>query len=72
MSFRYYGLRKSSLDICLKSPTSDDPLTRHIVDRPNIVALWTTVPLPYLVIIWTVSELGKVSFSDTKDLITVC
>ena len=32
MYFRNYGLQKTWLDICLKSPVSDDPLTGNMVN----------------------------------------
>ena len=35
MYFRNYGLRKTWLDICLKSPVSEDPLTGNMLNRPK-------------------------------------
>ena len=35
MYFRYYGLRKKWLDNCLKSPVSEDPSTRNMVNAPK-------------------------------------
>ena len=38
----------------------------------NNVAIWTTAPLPYLLICMKVIALEKVSFSDTQNPKTVC
>ena len=35
MYFRNYGVRKSWLDYCLKSPISEDALTRNLVNGPK-------------------------------------
>ena len=35
MSFQNYGLRKTWLDKCLKSPVSEDPLTSNIGNGPK-------------------------------------
>ena len=35
MYFGNYGLRKTWLDICLKSPVSEDSLTAKMVNRPK-------------------------------------
>ena len=35
MYFWTYGLRKTWLDKCLKSPVSEDPSTSHVLNRPN-------------------------------------
>ena len=35
MHFRYYRVRKMSLDKCLKSPNSEDPLTSYMVNGPE-------------------------------------
>ena len=35
MYFSTYGLRKTWLDKCLKSPVSEDPLTSNMGDEPN-------------------------------------
>ena len=35
MYFRNKGLRKTWLDICLKSPVSKDPLTGNMVNGPK-------------------------------------
>ena len=35
MYFGNYGLRKTWLDICLKSPVSKDPLTGNMVNEPK-------------------------------------
>ena len=35
MDFRNYGLQKTWLDNCLKSPVSEDPLTSNMVNGPN-------------------------------------
>ena len=35
MYFRTYGLRKTWLDKCLKSPVSEDPSTSNMVNKPK-------------------------------------
>ena len=35
MYFRIYRLRNASLNKCLKSPVSEDPLTRDMVNGPK-------------------------------------
>ena len=35
MYFRNYGLQKTWLDICLKSPVSEDNLTGNMVNGPK-------------------------------------
>ena len=35
MYFRNYGLQKTWLDICLKSPLSQDPLIGNMLNRPK-------------------------------------
>ena len=35
MYFRTYGLRKTCLNKCLKSPVFEDPSTGNIVNRPK-------------------------------------
>ena len=35
MHFRNYGLRKMRLDICLKGPLLEDPLTGNMVNGPK-------------------------------------
>ena len=72
MYLRNYGLRKTYLDKCLKSPVSDYTLTINVVNGPNTVSLSTTAPLPYSLIIVKVIELETVSLSDMENLKTVC
>ena len=49
------------------------PFARQHVKRVQThVAIWTTALLPYLLIIWKVIELEKVSFSQTQTLISGC
>ena len=40
--------------------------------RVQTFAIWTTAPLPYLVIILRVIESEKVCFSQMQSLISVC
>ena len=35
MSFRIYGLQNTWLDICLKSPVSEDPFSGNMVNGPK-------------------------------------
>ena len=35
MYFRNYGLRKTWLDNCQKSPVSEDPLKRNMINEPK-------------------------------------
>ena len=35
MHFRNYGLRKTWLDKCLKSPVSEDPMKSNMVNGPK-------------------------------------
>ena len=50
MYFRNYGLPKTWLDQCLKSPVSEDPTKSNMVNAPNILQIWETPRLPYLLI----------------------
>ena len=73
MYFRNYRIRKKWLDKCLKTPVSEEPSTSNMLKTgANTFAIWTTAPLPQLLIILKVIELEKVSFSAMQNLKTVC
>ena len=69
MYFRYSGLRRTSLDICLKSPALGDPLTSNMVRgskhfcylKDSIV----TISSDHL----KVNDLENIHFSDMEKLI---
>ena len=75
MYFSTYGLRKTWIDKCLKSPVSEARATSKMVNalkhcpRPNNSTL---APLPYLLISVQAIEVEKVSLSDMQNLRTVC
>ena len=50
MYFRNYGLPKTWLDQCLKSPVSDDPTKSNMVNAPKHCANLNDTSLPYLLI----------------------
>ena len=72
MHFRTYGLPKTWLDKCLKSPVSKDPLNSNIVNGPKHSSMLLTAPLPYLLIPMEAVQVEKVSLSDMQNLRTVC
>ena len=72
IDFWTYGLRKSWLDKCLKSPVSEDPLTSNIVNRPKHCSKLNNSIFTYLVIPVKTIQVEKVSLSDTQNLRIVC
>ena len=60
-----YGLPKTWLHNCVKSPVSEDPSTSSMVNKRKNC-------LPYFLIILNEIELEKVSFNDMQNLKTVC
>ena len=68
MYFRNYGLRKTWLDQCLKSPVSQDPAKSKIVNAPKYVEIWMTAPLPYILLHVEAIDLQKGSVSDMQYL----
>ena len=52
------------LDNCLKIPILEDPSRSKKETGPNIVEIWTTEPLLFLLISVKAIEMGKISVSD--------
>ena len=50
MYFRNYGLPKTWLDQCLKSPVSEDPTKSNMVNTPKHCSNLKETSLPYLLI----------------------
>ena len=71
MYFQNYGLPKTWLDQCLKSPVSEDPTKSSIVNAPKHCSNLTDTSLPYLLITGKSIILQKVSVSDIQNLKTV-
>ena len=71
MYFRNYGLPKTWLDQCLKSPVSEDPTKSNMVNTLKHCSNLKYTSLPYLLIIGNSIVLQKVSLSDVQNLKTV-
>ena len=71
MYFRNYGLPKTCLDQCLKSPVSEDPTKSNMVNAPKHCSNLKDTSLPYLLITAQSIVLKKVSVSDIQHLKTV-
>ena len=71
MYFRNYGLPKTWLDQCLKSPVSDDPSKSNIVNALKHCSNLKDTSLPYLLITGKSIALEKVSVSHNQNLETV-
>ena len=71
MYFRNYGLPKTWLDQCLKSPVSENPTKSNMVNAPKHCANLNDTSLPYLLITAKSILLQKVSISYIKNLKTV-
>ena len=71
MYFRNYGLIKTWLDQCLKSPVSEDPTKSNMVNTPEQCSNLKETSLPYLLIAGKSIVLQKVSVSDVQNLKTV-
>ena len=71
MYFRNYGLPKTRLDQCLKSPVSEDPTKSNMANAPKHFSYLKDTSLPYLLITGKSIVLQKVSISDIKNLKTV-
>ena len=71
MYFRNYGLPKTWLDQCLKSPISENPTKSNMVNAPKHCSNLKDTSLPYLLITGTSFVLQKVSFSFMQNLKTV-
>ena len=68
MYVRNYGLPKTWLDQCLKSPVSDDPTKSNMVNTSKHCSNLKDTSLPYLLIIGKSIALQKVSVSDVENL----
>ena len=68
MYFRNYGLPKTCLDQCLKSPISEDPTKRNMVNAPKHSSNLKDTSLPYLLITEKSIVLQKVSVTDVENL----
>ena len=71
MYFRNYGLPKTWLDQCLKSPVSEDPTKSNMVNTPKQRSNLKDTSLPYLLVAGKSIVLQKVSVSDVQNLKTV-
>ena len=71
MDFRNYGLPKTWLDQCLKSPVSEDPTKSNMINKPKHCSNLKDTSLPYLLITGTSIVLQKVSVSYMQNLKTV-
>ena len=71
MDFRNYGLPKTWLDQCLKSPVSENPTKSNMVNAPKHCSNLKYTSLPYLLITGTSIVLQKVPVSYIKNLKTV-
>ena len=71
MYFRNYGLPKTYLDQCLKSPLSEDPTRSNMVNAPKQCSNLKDTSLPYLLITGKSIVSQKVSVSDIQNLKTV-
>ena len=68
MYFRNYGLPKTWLDQCLKSPVSEDSTKSNMVNAPKHCTNLKDTSLPYLLITAKSILLQKGSISDIKNL----
>ena len=68
MYFRNYGLAKTWLDQCLKSPVSEDSTKSNMVNAPKHCSNLKDTSLPYLLITGKSIVLQKASISDIKNL----
>ena len=71
MYFRNYGLPKTWLDQCLKSPISEDPTKRNMVNAPKHCSNLKDSSLLYLLITGKSIVLQNVSVSHIQNLKTV-
>ena len=68
MCFINYGLRKTWSVKSLKSLLSEQSSGTNMWGAPNTVEIWTTPPVPYLLITVKAIELEKSSPSDMQSL----
>ena len=71
MYFRTYGLPKTWLEQCVKSPVSEDPSKSHMVKAQNIVQTWSAPTLPHFLITAQSAVVHKASVGDMQNLKTV-
>ena len=71
MYFRNYGLPKTWLDQCLKSPVSEDPTKSNMVKAPKQCSNLKDTSLPYLLITGKSIVLQNVSVIHIQNLKTV-
>ena len=71
MYFRNYGLPKTWLDQCLKSPVSEGPTKSSMVNTPKHCLNLKDASLPCLLITGRSIALKKFSVSDVQNLKTV-
>ena len=71
MYFRNYGLLKTWLDQCLKSPVSEDPTKSNMVNVAKHCSNLKETSLPHLLITGMSIVVQKVSVSDIQNLKTV-
>ena len=71
MYFRNYGLPKTLLDQCQKSPVSEDPTKSNMVNTPKHFSNLKNTSLPYLLITGKSIVLQKVSVSHIHNVKTV-
>ena len=71
MYFRSYGLPKTWLDQCLKSPVSEDPTKSNMVNAPKHFSNLRDTSLPYSLITGKSIVINKVSVRDVENLKTL-
>ena len=71
MYFRNYGLPKTWLDQCLKSPVSEDLTKSNMVNAPKYCSNFKDTSLPYLLITGNSIALQKVCVSHIHNVKTV-
>ena len=71
MYFRNYGLQKTRLDQCLKTPVSEDPTKSNMINAPKHCSNLKYTSLPYLLITGKTIVLQNVSRSHIQNLKTV-
>ena len=69
--FHNYGLPKTWLDQCLKSPVSEDPTKSNMVNAPKHGSNLKDTSLPFLLISGKSIVSQKVSVSDMQNLKTL-
>ena len=67
MYFRNYGLPKTLLDQCLKSPVSEDPTKSYMVNITKHCSNFNDTSLLYLLLTGKSIVLQKVSLSDVQN-----